>query len=115
MSGRGSDKEDLPACETEETDSEAQERQSPLPPGPAVPFYQGLVYELILGEPGSQEAGSVEDGQEAEPLEEEQEELSAPEDPQNPEAPPAPEGLQNPADPLAPEGPQSPEVRGRRV
>ena len=97
------------------------------------------MYELLLGEPGRQEAGRVEDGQEAgrvedgqeagrgedgheaEPLEEEREELPAPEDPQNPEAPPALErpqnpeassaleGPQNPADPPAPEDPQSPE------
>ena len=128
MSGRGSDEEDLPACETGETDNEAQERQSPSPPGPAVPFYQGLVYELLLGEPGRQEAGRVEDGQEAgrvedgqeagrgedgheaEPLEEEREEPPAPEDPQDPKAPPDLEGPQNPADPPAPEDPQSPDV-----
>ena len=51
----------------------------------------------------------MEDGQEAKPLEEEQEELPAPEDPQNPEAPPDLEGPQNPAKPPAPEGPPSPE------
>ena len=71
MSGSGSDEEDPPACETEEMDSEAQELQSSSAPGPAVSFYQGLVYELLLGEPGRQEVGRVEDGQEAEPLEEE--------------------------------------------
>ena len=59
MSGSGSDEEDPPAGETEETDREAQELQLPSAPGPAVPFYQGLVYELLLGEPGRQEAGRV--------------------------------------------------------
>ena len=49
MSGSGSDEEDPPAGEMEETDREAQELQLPSAPGPAVPFYQGLVYELLLG------------------------------------------------------------------
>ena len=71
MRCRGSNEKDPPTGEAEEKDREAQERQSSPPPGPAVPFYQGLRYELILREPGSQEAGRVEDGQEAEPLEEE--------------------------------------------
>ena len=57
MKGRGSNEEDPPAGETEEMDREAKERQSPSPPGPAVPVYQGLRFELVMGEPGSQEAG----------------------------------------------------------
>ena len=65
MSGSGSEEHDPPAGETEETGSEAHGLQSPPPPGPAVPFYQGLGSELLLGEPGRQEAGRVEDGQEA--------------------------------------------------
>ena len=52
MSGSGSNNEDAPACETEETDSDAQElheSQSPALPEPTVPYYQGLLYELLLG------------------------------------------------------------------
>ena len=112
MSGSDSDEENTPAYETKETDSEAQELhdpQSPSPPESAVPFYKGLVYELLLEEPDHQEAGRVEKGQEANPLEDEREELPAPDDPQSPEAPPDPEGPQNSEAPPNPEGPQNPE------
>ena len=61
MKGHGSHKEDPPAGETEEIDGEAKERQAPSPPRPAVPVYQGLRVELVLGETGSQEARRVAD------------------------------------------------------
>ena len=73
MSGSGSNEEDAPAWETEETDSETHESQSPSPSGPAEPFYQELAYELLLGGPDCQEAGWGEDGREDEPGEEGQE------------------------------------------
>ena len=82
MSGISSDEEEPPAGEMEETGSEAQELQSPPPPGSTAPFYQGRGSELLQGEPGCQEAGRVENGQEAEPAEEEREASPAPVDPQ---------------------------------
>ena len=109
MSGSGSNKDDAPAWETEETDSEAHNPQSPSPPEPAEPFYQELVYELLLGGPDRQETERIEEDQEAEPSDEEREELPAPDNPQTPEAPPDTEGPQTHKDPLAPEGPKSTE------
>ena len=78
MGGSGGGEEDPPPGETEEADREAQEIQSPPPPGQAVPVHQGLGPELLHGEPDGREAGRVKDGQEAEPGGEEQEALPAP-------------------------------------
>ena len=62
MSGSGSNKEDAPTCETEETDSESYESQSPSLPGTAEPFYQKSAYELLLAGPDCREARWGEDG-----------------------------------------------------
>ena len=98
MKGSGRDEEEPPAGEMEEMDREAKERQAPLPPRPAVPVYQGLRVELVLGETGSQEAGRMVNGQVTEQLEEEQEERPTLEGPHNRAKHPAPQGPQSPED-----------------
>ena len=49
--GRGGNKEEAPARETEGTDSEAHDSKSPTPPETVEPLYQKSVYEILLGGP----------------------------------------------------------------
>ena len=54
-----------PAKEREEVGREAQELQSPPPPGLSVPVYRGIVSEIQRGEPCLRDVGRGEESQEA--------------------------------------------------
>ena len=65
MRGRGRDEHETPAEEREKAGREAQELQSPPPPGPSVPVYRGIVSETQRGEPCRRDARKGEESQEA--------------------------------------------------